>query len=184
MVKIDLTRIKKKIILMRDNNPNWRLLVLLGLMFNIGFNLFISLGDLFNFLSFAFAYWIGSLMGFTPEQLERVMRFFELAGTSSDVKQTSEVGGFMVKDYVDSLINMVFIPARSLFSFLSFNFPILLDIKWDLDWVHVDFSYWLRTALNLGQFAIMFMLTWRFKSYIRKKIRNQDSEQNGNRHDN
>ena len=65
------------------------------------------------------------------------------------------------------IINSSLIFGKFAVDLFAINFPVLLDIKWETDWLHVSLPYLMRTIINIVQFIVMLYLSKRIKRMIR-----------------
>ena len=66
--------------------------------------------------------------------------------------------------------------GKAIFANFTILFAILLDIQIDIDWLHVNFVYLIRTLFNIVQFAVMFYIYRKIKTKIKNKIKKEVEE--------
>ncbi|MFX0185803.1 MAG: hypothetical protein ACFE95_22185 [Candidatus Hodarchaeota archaeon] len=60
-----------------------------------------------------------------------------------------------------------------IFDNLAITFPILLDIRIDIDWLHVSLPYIFRTLFNLIQFIVLYYFMKKVKNRIRQRVKEE-----------
>ena len=130
------------------------------------------IGDIFLILSNGVAYFIARLLGIEPE---RMLNWLDVINNSdAPANETMGEGLSIFEDMWLTFANMFFFIPGILYKTFAFSFPILNDIKIDIDWLHVSLSYVVRTFFNLAQFAVMFYVTrnirFRIKTKVKEKI--------------
>ena len=59
---------------------------------------------------------------------------------------------------------------------LVVQFPVIEDLKFDLNWLLVDFARIIKTAFNLIQFLLIFILIRKTKQKIRRKFTKKETD--------
>jgi len=61
----------------------------------------------------------------------------------------------------------------AIFENFTIMFPVLLDIKIDINWLHVSLPYLFRTVFNIVQFIVLFYCMRKIKRRVKERIRNE-----------
>lgn len=85
-----------------------------------------------------------------------------------DIESQKAIRKFL--GYVLFYSTVMYAVGEFLIGIFSVSFPVLLDIKWQTDWININFMYIIRTFLNIVQFLILFYITRRIRKRLKKKV--------------
>lgn len=107
---------------------------------------------------------------------EEVTRFTDVLSSASGIiveptPETIPVVTSWFMDIMKSLIGMFSEMGTGFYEIFSINFPMLLDIDLDLEWIHISVSYISRAVIAFLQFVLLFYIMRRLRRLIRNKVK-------------
>lgn len=172
--------------LLLKENPRELLKFEIGLL--IGFLLMGFLNSLFGIITICTALLLGvlAIVGLFFLNIlgleDSAIRFLSKIEEWNESESSFEFLPFTVNtaasiiEFITELTRSLTYLGRAIFGQLTVVFPVLLDIKIDVDWLHVSLPYISRTFFNIVQFAIIYYIYRKTKRRLRRKIKDKFSK--------
>ena len=158
---------------LKDRSP--RFYFLIGLLFTTGcysfFPIFTVIGDALCWILATFLYNLGLFFGMSEEKSWKLIDVIYNDAVFIENPYAFTDFATYISDYIAAIILWVGETGRKTYLIVIDYFPVLLDLKLDLDFINIDFVKILRSVFSVLQFIIIFIIARKIRIYLRKVIK-------------